>query len=73
MKGSSKKRTPVRGVYFEKDLVDEILNEEHKTAANKITKKQSWTNGTSTMAQDQERFGFDVQFSALVYNFNNIF
>ena len=29
----SKKRTPVRGVYFEKDLVDEILNEEHKNSS----------------------------------------
>jgi hypothetical protein len=35
--------------------------------------KAGLDNETSTMCKHQQQFGLDVQFSALVHNFNNIF
>jgi len=35
--------------------------------------KAGLDNELSAMCKHNQRFGFDVQFSALVHNFNNIF
>ena len=42
-------------------------------AANMVFAKAGLDNQTSAMCKHQQRFGFDVQCSALVLNFNNIF
>ena len=39
----------------------------------KVFAKAGLDNVTSAMCKHQQRFGLDVQFSALVHNFNNIF
>ncbi|PVD49332.1 hypothetical protein DC498_25535 [Terrimonas sp.] len=39
----------------------------------KVFAKAGLDNVTSAMCKHQQRFGLDVQFSALVLNFNNIF
>jgi hypothetical protein len=39
----------------------------------KVFAKAGLDNVTSTMCKHQHQFGLDVQFSALVHNFNNIF
>jgi hypothetical protein len=39
----------------------------------KVFAKAGLVNVTSAMCKHQQRFGLDVQFLALVLNFNNIF
>ena len=39
----------------------------------KVFAKSGRDNVRSAMCKDWRRFGLDVQFSALVHNFNNIF
>ncbi len=39
----------------------------------KVFAKTGLDNVTSAKCKQQQRFGLDVQFSALVHNFNNIF
>jgi hypothetical protein len=41
--------------------------------ANNVFAKAGLDNETSAMFKYQQRFGLDVQFSALVHNFNSIF
>ena len=41
--------------------------------ANNVFAKAGLDNETSAMCKYQQRFGLDVQFSALVHKFNNIF
>ena len=44
-----------------------------KLPLTKVFAKAGLDNVTSAMCKHQQRFGLDVQFSALVHNFNNIF
>jgi hypothetical protein len=44
-----------------------------RQSATKVFAKTGLDNVTSAMCYYQQRFGLDVQFSALVHNFNNIF
>ena len=44
-----------------------------KLPPTKVFAKAWLDNVTSAMCKHQQRFGFDVQFSALVHNFSNIF
>ena len=40
---------------------------------NIVFAKAGLDNVTSAMCRHQQRLGLDIQFSTLVYNFNNIF
>lgn len=44
-----------------------------KLLPTKVFAKAGLDNVTSAMCKHQRQFGLDVQFSALVLNFNNIF
>ncbi len=50
----------------------ECLTKNHERTT-KVFAKAGLDNVTSTLCRQQHRFGLVVQFSALVYNFNNIF
>jgi hypothetical protein len=49
------------------------LLREDKLQPTKVFAKAGLDNVTSTKCKHQQRFGLDVQFSALVHNFNSIF
>jgi hypothetical protein len=46
---------------------------DEKQHTTKVFAKAGLDIVTSTMCRHQQRFGLDVQYSALVHNFNNIF
>src|SRR5579875_2473342 len=48
-------------------------DKEEKRRPTKVFAKAGLDVVTSTICRHQQRFGLDVQFSALVLNFNNIF
>ena len=52
--------------------MDKLLKED-KLQPTKVFAKAGLDNVTSAMFKHQQWFGLDVQFSALVHNFNNIF
>lgn len=51
--------------------MDALLNKKSERTT-KVFAKAGLDNDTPAMCKHQQRFGLDVQFSALVLNFNNI-
>ena len=49
------------------------LSSKKAIRTTKVFAKAGLDNVTSAICKHQQRFGLDVQFSALVHNFNNIF
>jgi hypothetical protein len=50
-----------------------LYNFRNNDRTTKVFAKAGLDNVPSAMCRHQHRFGLDVQFSALVHNFNNIF
>lgn len=50
-----------------------IYSETNGERTTKVFAKAGLVNVTSAICKHQQRFGLDVQFLALVHNFNNIF